>query len=332
MSLHLTDSTVEGFPALIVESDVISLTILPSLGAKILSLVWKPTGFDYLWRQPDRPLRLASYGADFEAGDISGWDECFPTIGQCFYPEEPWRGAPVPDHGGLWSLGWEWAVENDALRMWSYGVRFPYRFERRIAFPRPGTMALTNTVEQRAPFPLRALWSMHPFFRVAADTQVILPEGAPVSVEVSKSDRLGGFLTRHRWPIVVERDGNSIDLSLVGPPDARHMDKIFVGPLLDGYASLFTPSSQHFIAFTFEPQAVPYVGLALMLGGSPDGGEPSYSVILEPCTGWPDRLDVAIARGAAMIIPGRSTVRWDVALHLGTGRSELDAVLARNHR
>ena len=102
MNLRLTESTVEGFRALVVESEDVKLVILPQLGAKIVSLIWKPTGFEYLWRHPGRPLRLATYGANFEAGDISGWDECFPSIGQCYYAEAPWSGILVPDHGELW--------------------------------------------------------------------------------------------------------------------------------------------------------------------------------------------------------------------------------------
>ena len=328
MTLRLTEATVEGLHALAVESEDITLVILPQLGAKIVSLLWKPTGFEYLWRDPGRPLRLATYGADFEAGDINGWDECFPSIGQCFYPEAPWNGVLVPDHGELWSLGWQWSIEPATIRMWVDGIRFPYRFERAISFTRAGMMELTYRVENRAPFPMRALWSMHPFFRVAADTRIVLPEATTVTVEVSKSDRLGGFLTRHLWPTTQDRDGKVVDLSVVGPRDPRFMEKVIAGPLPRGFAALFTPSHQHFVAFTCDPQAVPYVGLAMMRGGWPDEGEPSYSVIVEPCLGWPDRLDFAMARGAAVTIPGQSLHRWDVAVHLGTGRDDLQAALA----
>ena len=324
MGLRLTESTIEGLEALIVESDDIRLTVLPQLGAKVLSLVSKPTDYEYLWRQPGRPLQLTRYGADFEAGDISGWDECFPTIGECVYPEEPWRGVVVPDHGELWSAAWDWMVEGDTLRMATDGVRFPYRFERTFSFPEPGRLTVTYTIENRTPFSLRALWSMHPFFRVRPDTKILLPESSRVRVEVSKLDRLGSFLTQKAWPVTQNRNGDDVDLSVVGPLDRDSMEKIFTDRLAEGWAALFTPSNEQYVAMTFDPTVVPYVGVAAMRGGWPETGEPSYSVILEPCTGWPDRLDIAIPRGEAMTVSGKTITKWNVIIHLGRGRGALE--------
>ena len=324
MGLRLTESTTEGLKALIVESDDIRLTVLPQLGAKVLSLVWKPTGYEYLWRQPDRPLQLAQYGAAFEEGDISGWDECFPTIGECVYPHDPWRGAIVPDHGELWSTPWDWTVKGDSLRMGTDGIRFPYRFDRAVSFSEPGHLELSYAVENRAPFPLHALWSMHPFFRVSPDTEIMLPQPRTVRVELSKSSRLGLFLAEHDWPVTQDRNGNVVDLGTMGPLVRDAMEKIFTDRLAEGWAALFTPSNEQFVAMTFDPAAVPYVGIAAMRGGWPETGEPSYSVILEPCTGWPDRLDIAIPRGEAMAIPGKTTTRWNVTIYVGKGRGALD--------
>ena len=73
------------------------------------------------------------YGGAFERYDISGWDECFPSIGQCYYPEPPWHGVVVPDHGELWTLPWHAEPLPDGLRLWTKGVRFPYTFEKRLA-------------------------------------------------------------------------------------------------------------------------------------------------------------------------------------------------------
>jgi hypothetical protein len=76
-----------------------------------------------------------------------------------------------------------------------------------------------------------------------------------------------------------------LDLSLVGNVDPRFMDKVSTGPLRFGAAALYTPSHHHDLAFGFDPDVVLYIGIAMMRGGWRDHGEPSYSVILEPCTG-----------------------------------------------
>ena len=79
------------------------------------------------------------------------------------------------------------------LRMGTDGIRFPYRFDRAVSFSEPGRLELSYAVENRAPFPLHALWSMHPFFRVSPDTEIMLPQPRTVRVELSKSSRLGYF-------------------------------------------------------------------------------------------------------------------------------------------
>jgi hypothetical protein len=96
-----------------------------------------------------------------------------------------------------------------------------------------------------------------------------------------------------------------------------------------GWGALFDGADETFLAFTCDPAAVPFVGICLMRGGWPETGEPSYSVILEPCNGWPDRLDLAITRGDCAVIPPRGERLWQVSLHLGRGPAALDAVIGR---
>jgi hypothetical protein len=301
MTTTVRESTWEGLPALVVESDEIRTVVLPGLGAKV--------------------------GDSFEAYDISGWDECFPTIGEVVYPEAPWQGVTVPDHGELWSLPWQWSDEGGALRMWTYGVRFGYRFERTFRFTSEGRVVIDYVVENLTPFPFKTLWSMHPFFVDTPGNQVLLPAGVRVRVEVAGGERLGAFLAEHPWPVTVDRLGTTIDLSRAEPPDERFMAKLFTTPLAEGWAALIDENDGHFLAFTFDPTVVPFVGLALMRGGWPESGEASRSVILEPCSGWPDRLDLAITRGACAVVPASGTRRWQVTLQLGIGRDRLDRAL-----
>jgi galactose mutarotase-like enzyme len=324
MAIIVKETITEGLASLTVESDEVRMVLLPDLGGKVISLVWKPRGREYLWRQPDRPLRLAGYGDAFEDQDISGWDECFPTIGEADYPEAPWRGVIVPDHGELWALPWRWVSHDQSITMWTHGVRFAYRFERTFAFGNDGRVDVEYAVENLTPYPFKALWSMHPFLAVTATTRVLLPPDVRVRVEVAKGSRLGTFLAEHPWPVTRDRLGERIDLSLVGSRDDSFMAKLFTTPLEHGWAALYDEEDGDFLAFTFDPAAVPFVGLALMRGGWPETGAASYSVILEPCSGWPDRLDLAVTRGVCTEVPALSTRRWRVALHLGSGRARLD--------
>jgi hypothetical protein len=330
MATTVTETTVEGLAALAIENAHLRMLVIPELGGKVISLVRRPSGYEFLWRHPGRSLRPAAYGADFAAYDISGWDECFPSIAEVVYPKEPWTGTVVPDHGELWTLPWHYQVEVDTLRMWTHSVRFAYHFQRTFHFTPSGGIDLAYEVSNPTPFPLHGFWSMHPFFNVTPASRLLLPQGIRVRVEISTDWRIAPFLGESPWPLAVDRRHNQpVDLSVMGAPDQGTIEKLYTTPLPEGWAALYHPDDEHFLAFTFDRDEIPFMGICQMRGGWPSTGEPSYSLILEPCNGWPDRLDLAIDRGAGLVVPGGGTLRWGLTLHLGQGRQALEQILDR---
>ncbi|MCL4861571.1 MAG: hypothetical protein KJZ93_19290 [Caldilineaceae bacterium] len=319
--MMLQTTVLDGLQCLVVETQLHRLAILPELGAKVISLIDKASGYEYLWRNPGRPLRRARYADAYDRYDLSGWDECFPTISEVVYPEGPWQGIVAPDHGELWSLPWQWDHQGDTLRMWTHSVRFAYSFERTFRFTEAGPIEIHYTVYNPTPFPFKALWSMHPFLNVTPTSRVLLPPGVRVRVELSSGERIGAFLSEHPWPLAQDRQGQPADLSRIGPRGEPSLEKLYTTPLPTGWAALQNEEEGPFLAFTFNPQLVPFVGVC-HIRGWPDAS-PTYSTILEPCTGWPDRLDLAMTRGAGMVIPAQGEYRWRVTLHLGAGQEAL---------
>ena len=334
MAVRLQETSVNGLSALTLETNHLLMQIIPCLGAKVISLQRRATKREFLWRHPDRELRPASYGAPFDQFDISGWDECFPSIGEVVYPLEPWKGIVVPDHGELWTLPWQWRLHEDALQMWTHSVRFGYHFERTFHFDAVeageadcSQIAIHYKVTNPTPFPLHALWSMHPFFDVTPTSQVMLPAGVRMRIEISSQERVGHFLAEIPWPTTMDHHSNQlVDLSVMGPPQPT-TEKLYTTPLPEGWAALYHPTDDTFIAFTFDPGEIPFMGVCQIRGGWPEEGKPTYSMLLEPCTGWPDRLDLALSRGADRVIPGGATLEWQVTLHVGRTRAALDKIL-----
>jgi hypothetical protein len=326
-TLHTT--IVDDLRCLSFETTLLKLAVLPELGAKVITLKDNASGHEYLWRHPGRPFRRAQYGDAYDRYDISGWDECFPTIGEVVYPEDPWKGVVVPDHGELWTLPWQWDFQDDTLRMWTHSVRFAYRFERSFRFTATTTVEISYRVSNPTPFALKALWSMHPFLSVTPTSRVLLPPDVRVRVELSLNERIGSFLSEHAWPLTQDRHGQPVDLSVMGPRGQQSVEKLFTTPVPAGWAALVDETAGHFLAFTFDPVQTPFVGICHIRGGWPAEGEPAYSTILEPCAGWPDRLDLAITRGACMIIPPQGERRWQVTLHVGTGSTALAQAISQ---
>jgi hypothetical protein len=151
--------------------------------------------------------------------------------------------------------------------------------------------------------------------------RIYLPEGVSVRVDWSKDGRLGELLSEHPWPYTLDCHGSPIDLSLILSEDARLVDKLYTSRLTQGWCALHDPASGRYLAFLFSPEKVPYVGLSINMGGWPvdeTGQKPGYyNLGIEPCNGYPDRLDIAADRGDCPTLLPYSTAEWDLQLKVG---------------
>jgi hypothetical protein len=293
----------------------LELTVIPALGAKVCSLQW--CGREVLARNPRKPLRLAEYAAPYSDYDASGFDECFPTIGPCAYPAPPFAGVVAPDHGELWSIPWQVSGDDGSLYSHTAGVRFPYRFHRWIDIPAPGHIHLRYRLDNMSAHPLDGLWSAHPLLAIRPGMRIHLPDGVRVCVDWSKDGRLGDVLDEHPWPITHDTAGNEVNLSLILPQSAKIVDKLYTTRLQAGWCAVHDPSDGFFAAALFSPDQIPYVGLSINLGGWPTDARGYYNLGLEPCNGYPDRLDIAAERGACATLPAHGSLNWEWHLFVG---------------
>ena len=301
--------------ALRLDAGNLAATVLPELGAKIASLRWQ--GRELLAQNPLTPLRPARYAAPYAEFDASGFDECLPTIGPCAYPEAPWQDVEAPDHGEVWSIPWDWEVMPEALHLWCRSVRFHYDFHKTLSVPGPGRLRLQYGLHNRADRPFKFLWSSHPLLALQPGLRICLPPDGRVRVDWSRDERLGRPLDEHPWPHTIDRAGRAVDLSLILPPDAGLVDKLYTTRLREGWCALHDEATGQYTAFLFSPETIPYVGLSINLGGWPVDGPAYYNLGLEPCLGFPDRLDLAIERGAHAVAQPGERLTWQMDLAVG---------------
>jgi hypothetical protein len=305
-------TNVEQYEGWIGSTDHIAVTVIPALGAKAVSLVNRKTGREWLWRS-GKPFGNRGFGSSFADGDESGWDEMFPCINACNYPDAPWQGCAIPDHGEVWSLPWESRRTGSQLRCRVNGVRFPYTLEKVYSFASDHTLRIDYTLKNRSDFPFSFLWAAHPLFRVREGMRLHVPEEL-TEIEISHSERrrLGAPLDRQCWPIAQTRCGR-IDLSVIGPADGRHAEKYyFVGKLKQGWARLSDPASGEAVAFRFPADKVPYLAIWANYGGY--GG--FYHVAIEPATATMDDIGLAVRRGEAATVEARGEYAWHLEVAL----------------
>jgi hypothetical protein len=293
------------------------LEVIPDLGAKISSIRWH--GRELLARNSRKSLIRPRYAASYAEFDASAFDECFPTIGPCAYPDDPWAGTHLPDHGEVWSIPWTASVDPEGLHMQVHGVRLPYTLSRCIRIMEPDHLLLQYELSNPTSFPLKYLWSSHPLFAIRPGMHILLPAGTTVRVDWSKDARLGEIGQEHPWPLTTDSSGKPVDLGLILPRETRLVDKLYTSRLSEGWCALYNPQNCQYAAFLFSPQQIPYTGLSINLGGWPVEDEQGgyYNLGLEPCSGYPDRLDLAVQNDTCSTLPAYATVQWSLRLQAG---------------
>jgi galactose mutarotase-like enzyme len=307
---------VEGWDAWTGETEQLVVTIVPELGGKAVSLQNRKTGREWLWRS-DKPLGNEGYGTSFAAGDESGWDEMFPAIDAGAYPQAPWQGRAIPDHGEVWSRAWEHQTTSSALTCRIGGVLFPYVLEKTYTFPAADTLRTEYTVANLSGAPFSFLWAAHPLLQVREGMKLHVPNDLKeIEVSYSAVGRLGAFGSKQPWPLAHSSiSGGLVDLSTVEPNAGRFAEKYYFTGRLglgsgsgsgSGYAGISDPATGEALMFYFPADQVPYLAVWANYGGFSG----NYHVALEPATGCMDELAHAVRRGEAAVVPGRGVYRW----------------------
>ena len=297
----------------------LAVSFLPELGAKMNSLKSVRSGREFLYQPPARPYRRAAYGASFADYDTSGFDECCPTVAECIYPGAGFAGTKMPDHGDLWSASWDYWAGDQELFFKIEGKSLPYRF-RKSARLEDNAAILTYEIENTGSAEFAFLWSAHPLLAVEAGCRIVLPkEVSQLFVEWSQGERLGKFGNSCGWPIAASKDGEKVDLSEMLDASAGTADKLFTSRLRDGTCALCYPQTKEAIAFHFNPQDVPYLGIWICQGGWPSPERGHFTVGLEPCTGYPDSLREGIERGSCDVLRPGQKKEWALRIEIRFG-------------
>lgn len=300
-----------------IENSQIRVTVLPQIGGKIASLIYKPQNFEVLFQPTEGMYFLPQYGGDFASFDTSGADEMFPTIDSCLYPYKEYPGVKCPDHGELWSIPWTVTTEGDSLISKVKGVAFPYLFVRTIDLE-DNVIHLRYQVTNLGEKPFYGLWAFHGLIACDPWTRLILPETEKV-INVHDSKTLGKADTRHNFPITLDQDGNEYNLSTIFPKSRGKTEKFYLeGSVSKGEAALSLNSGQLLYKLIFPREKVPYLGVWINEGGFK--GE--YNCALEPSTGYYDSLEITHGLDTLESINPGGTFDWFLDIYLESNNGE----------
>ncbi|MFD0619608.1 hypothetical protein ACFQZR_19240 [Paenibacillus sp. GCM10027629] len=275
---------------------------MPELGAKLVSILYKPTGKEWLLDSGKRPLQQPEYGSTFTDWDMSGWDECFPTIITCSSGVD--QDISLPDHGELWSLPWAHTIENNTVVCSIKSPKLPYRFTRRISFQAADRIRMDYRAENEGEHPIHFLWVPHPQFAITEPTRILLPENIRQMLCVFAGYTLTVGET-YAWN----------DVSLLSPlitGDARKF--YYDGIVPEGWSGLYGEDSGNYLIVSIPTDKVPFLGVWIDEGMYNDRA----TCALEPSIGYYDSLETALSNATAQMIPAKSSYEWHLDLNLGS--------------
>ena len=282
----------------------LTVQVVPALGGKILSLVDRTLGAEWMWTPPDgRGLFRNAITDPFAQSTLAGADECFPTVAAC-----EWKGRRLPDHGELWAVPWQVLAHSaNSLDLEVRAPISPFRLRRRIDLA-DRTARFSYTVENTGDVTEEFIWAFHPLLNFGPDDYLEIPaKTARIDSQINTPFGSRGAAIALPEPapgVRLDRmDFGALGLAAV---------KYFTDNLTEGRAALVRPALGRRLVFEFDRTRLDTLGVWINAGGWAG----YRHVAIEPTNGAPDPLDVAAAWNRCQRLQPGATASWEMTLRI----------------
>ncbi len=319
----IREFTTNGLKHLLIGNDKVEAIFLPQIGSKMISLINKITGTEFLLENQDKDkvYRKAFHGADYSLYDASGFDECFPTIEATEITVRDGgtesKKIKYPDHGELWSKEWNYELSDNSILFSATGVNADYRIRKNITY-NGNRIIIEYSLINKSDFPLNYIWSAHPLLAIDEGDRIFMPPGINKLLLNWVSDvKLGEYGQYMPWS---GEKGNFQSFYEIKARDTGTAIKGFTDSLHRGFAGLYRPKKNESIMISFDKEKLPYLGVWLCFGGWPvDAERKHYTIALEPTTGRPDSLGESVKRNECPVLEVNEERNWQIEFSLWEG-------------
>ena len=254
---------------IVMEKDNLVLKVIPELGFKVSSLVYRE--HEFLFQPSKMKYELPDFGDSFSSYDTSGLDEMIPTIDSCIYEGK----QCLPDHGDVWTLPWNVMVNENSIEG-SVSLRsLPLKFVKKISMGRNNTIRMDYSVKNVSDKEQSYLWALHGLNNFDNDTEIMLPNGVNRVLDVINNE-------------VIDKNIENL-LYLRNYKDKQFYKFYLLDELSIGECGLYYKDKGLIYTIKFDKKVNPYLGVWITKGGFK--GE--YNCALEPSNGFYDSLKLA---------------------------------------
>jgi len=285
--------------AVILENRSLRVVVLPELGGRIWSVVYKPLDREVVWHNPRIAPQKAQFGSAFDNFWCGGWEEMFPTAAPSAI-----TGESLPDHGEVWSLPWtpriEKGTDSVTLRLHCQTPISGVAVEKALTLhgDKPSfdlSYRITNPGPEELPF----LFALHPAMAVSEGDRIDFPDML-FEMDPSYPGTLAHVDSPFMWPLA-RGEHSETDLRAIRPASSKEVYFLYGHGHQEGWFAITDPARKFSMGFTFSPE----VFRSCWLFASYGGWRGYHALLVEPCTSYPQLLEDAIRHGrASTLAPG----------------------------
>lgn len=200
--MRVIESQVHGHDVVVIESDLLSLTVVAGKGADMVKFNYLPSQTEFLWESP-QGMDVLTKSLD-ETRYIGGWLETFPNAwGECTY-----QGEKLRSYGDVWQRPWIYRIlqNNDAEIQVAFSIQsedLPLHLTKKITMKAgDATVRIDETAVNMSPSTVDFTWGHHPNFgRPFLNEDCVIDLPACEMFDKDKITKLGD------WPYLQGTDG-----------------------------------------------------------------------------------------------------------------------------
>ncbi len=298
-----TNLQVDGTPIVRLQSPFLQVDVGPSVGGRIISVLDRASGHEFLWRNAALKLERKESGTEYDPNFYGGIDELLPND-----LAETIDEIDCPDHGELWTAPLASKIEGDCLLVRGRLARFGLDYQRELRLrPDAPWIDFRYRIENTTERPRHFLWKLH--------AAVAVQQGDVIECPARQAQVVDPAWCRFRnpapfpWPNL---EGEAVN---VVPPRNGTMDFFYLFDLASGSMYWRRPGAGLKFGYQFDTKVFPYAWLFASYGEFLG----HYTIILEPCTAMPMSVNAAAPKGqCARLEPGQIL---ETAVSLYAGRA-----------
>ena len=294
---RISDSwTYRGLKMMILENELLKVTIVSDKGADIFELVHKKTDTEFMWRTPwsirNQGLSIPPTGNGdnvWHDAYIGGWQTIAPTGGS----PTNYANADIGQHTEATLMPWDASIIEDSpdkvsAKFTVRTVRTPFWIEKVVSLTTGSpVLTVTDTLINQAEEEAEAQWGQHvalgePFLTskcrldMAKANHFVPPEGGNRLLDGHEGS----------WPLAIDPHGAEVDMSSFPPKSDRVQDYSVFMNQQEGWYAVTNPERGVGFGLTYPVETFKYLWYWQVFGGGygyPWYGR-TYNVGLEPFT------------------------------------------------